>query len=342
MEWLNPIAHIAWIGVAGVVVLFVAARAWQRRDRQRFGTADTTDRLADEGDDRRRRVRSAMIVISIATLTIALAGPRFGSTPKEVTRSGLDLVIALDVSASMLAEDVAPSRIDRARHELKRLADRLHGDRIALVTFAGDAFLQMPLSTDRSAFRMFIDIASSDQIPTPGTDFLAMLAVSQRAFAPSEENDDRSRVLLIVSDGENHVDGVDTAIRDLKSAGVEIFTVGVGGREGARIPIRTANGSIEYRRDRNGEFVRTHLQDELLRHISGPDRFYEIGRSTNSFDAFPTALDRLQRTEIDTAMFEDYDEWYQWPLLITLMLLILEQAIPARRRESQGRARASK
>lgn len=332
MEWLHPIAHYAWIGVAAIVALFVLARRRHRRDRSRFGSEETVNRLVDGDENRRHRLREALIVAGVAMLTLALAGPRFGSTPREVTRSGLDLVIALDVSASMLAEDVAPSRIDRMRHELKKLADQLPGDRLALVTFAGDAFLQMPLTSDRSAFRMFIDIASSDQIPTPGTDFLAMLGVSHRAFARTDFNADRSRVLLIVSDGENHVDGVDAAVRELKNDGIEIFTLGVGGREGARIPARTAGGGMDYRRDRSGEYVRTRLQDEVLRRISGADRYFEIGRSTTTFEEFPRALERLQRTEVETAMFEDYDEWYQWPLLVGLLLLGLERVIPGRSR----------
>lgn len=332
MEWLNPIAHFAWPFVIGAGVLGIMARRWMRRDRRRFASAKMVDRLADRTDER-RRTRSVLVLTALVLLTISLAGPRIGSTPREVSRSGLDLVIALDVSDSMLAQDVAPSRLERARHELRQMTEQLQGDRVALVTFAGDAFVQMPLTRDRSAFRMFLDVASSDQIPTPGTDFLAMLTVVQQAFARSDDADDRSRVVLVVSDGENHVDGISSVVRDMRANGLEVFTLGIGGREGARIPTRSATGQVSYRHDRQGETVRTRLEDEVLREMSGPDRFYEIGRSINTFTEFPAALDRLQRTDIDSMMFEDYNEWFQWPLLLALVLLVGERSLMLRRRE---------
>lgn len=337
MEWLNPIAHVAWIGVAFVALLIFRSRIRRRRDRDRFGTSDTVERLAEFADHRRRRVRSGLLVAGVAFLALALAGPRFGSSPREVSRAGLDLVVALDVSASMLAEDVAPSRLERARHELKQMADQLHGDRLALVTFAGDAFIQMPLSSDRNAFHMFLDVASPDQIPTPGTDFTAMLSMARRAFAQQEVEDDRSRVLLVVSDGENHAGGLDAALRELRDAGITTFAVGVGERNGARIPLRTTARGTEYRRDRRGEIVRTRLEDDVLRQISGNDRYYEIGRSSNTFGGFQGAIERLQRAEIEATVYEDYDERFQWPLLIALVLLFAERAIPERKQVPQTR-----
>ena len=333
MEWLNPTAHFLWPIVLAVGAIGIAAHIWLGRDRRRFATEEIVERLSGRTDDQRNRIRSILMTAALILTTIALAGPRFGSTPREVSRTGLDLVIALDVSASMMAEDVAPSRIDRARHELKLMVNQLEGDRVALVTFAGDAFLQMPLTTDRTAFQMFLDVASSDQIPTPGTDFQAMLAVAQQAFAQSEDAADRSRVLLIASDGENHVDGISTIARDLRNSGIEIFTLGIGGREGARIPVRTASGRVEYRTNSGGEVVHTRLEDAMLRSLSGPDGYYEIGRSTNTFTSFPDALDRLQRTEIGAAVFDEYDEWYQWPLGLALILIALEGIVRMRRKD---------
>lgn len=189
----------------------------------------------------------------------------------------------------------------------------------------------MPLSTDRNAFRLFLDIASPDQIPTPGTDFNAMLSMAQRAFAQHEVTDDRSRILLVVSDGENHARGFEGALRELRNAGVTLFSVGVGEREGARIPLRTTARGIEYRRDSRGEIVRTRLEDDVLRQISGDDRYYEIGRARNSFSGFSDALERLQRAEMETTVYEDYEERYQWPLLLALILLLAERAIPERK-----------
>ncbi|MFW5973197.1 MAG: VWA domain-containing protein [Bacteroidota bacterium] len=328
MQWLNPFGHLAWIAVAAIILLLMHSAARSRRDRRRFGALGAIERLTDRIDKGRRRIRNLMLVIGAGALVMALAGPRFGDNPREVECRGLDLVVALDVSTSMLADDIAPSRLERAKYELVRAVEQLSGDRVGLVVFAGDAFVQMPLTTDRNAFRLFLDVASPDQMPTQGTDFQGMLQTVGRLFASDPVESDRTRVLLIVSDGESHGSAVDVAMHELRRNGTEIFSVGIGERTGSRIP---SENEGDFWRDRSGAIVTTRLEDEALIRMSGPDRYFEIGRASSTFHEFLPGLDRLQRSTLDSVIYEDYHERYQWPLVVAIFLLLAERFVPERR-----------
>lgn len=332
MEWLHPYAHVAWLGVALVALMLAYAVRSTRREREVFAQPGLLERLVAGEAPAGGRLRQAALIAAAAALVVALAGPRFGTTPKEITTRGLDLVIALDLSASMLAEDIAPSRLERARMELQRLVERLEGDRVALVTFAGDAFLQMPLTTDRSAFRQFLEAASPDQIPTPGTDFGNMLLAAQSAFSDDADEAQRSRAILIVSDGENHTPDLSTELRRMERVGIAVFALGIGDDAGARIPVRRSAG-IDYRRDQSGEIVLTRLERESLQRLATPERYFEVGLSRSTLDQFFPALDRLQRTSLQTTIYDDYVERYQWPLMLALILLGMEALLSARRHE---------
>jgi len=336
VEWLHPYSHFAWIGVAIVALMLAHAVKSTRRDRDAFARPGVLERLLSGSGEANGRFRQISLIVAAAALAVALAGPRFGTSPREVSSRGLDLVIALDLSASMLAEDIAPNRLERARLELLRLVDRLEGDRVALVTFAGDAFLQMPLTTDRSAFRQFLDAASPEQIPTPGTDYGNMLLAAQRAFTDDADGADRSRAILIVSDGENHTADLSTELRRMERVGIAVFAIGIGDDAGARIPMRRAGGVVEYRRDRSGEVVLTRLERESLQRLAAPDHYFEIGISRSTVDQFLPTLNQLQRTSLQTTTYEDYIERYQWPLMLALILLGMEAFAGPRRRRGES------
>ena len=284
MAWLYPQYLWTFALVPAAVLLFIYA--WWRRGalRRRFGDEVLVRRLSSLVSGRRRRWKSALFVAGLALLCLSLAGPRIGTKLKEVKREGVDLVIALDVSLSMEAEDVAPSRLSRAKNELKKLLGGLRGDRVGLVVFAGDAFLQCPLTTDYSALRLFLDVADRDLLPTPGTDFEKALTEAVRALEGASQDlqtEGRSRALIIVSDGENHVANLESILSRAREAGVVIYTVGVGETGGVPIPVYQG-GRRTFHRNLAGEIVQTRLEERELRRLAQDGSYFRIARTSSS------------------------------------------------------------
>jgi Ca-activated chloride channel homolog len=260
MDWLHPTYLSSLAAVPAAVALFLWAAWHRRRALRRFGDPGIVSRLASTVSSRRRRWKAATVAGAVLLLGIALAGPRFGTQLREIKREGVDLVIALDVSRSMLAEDVAPNRLERARNEIKRLLTELQGDRVGLVTFAGDAFIQCPLTTDYSAVRLYLDVADPSLIPTPGTDFGVAFRMAVQAFGNPDDGETRTRALLIVSDGENHIADVDEMVALARREGIVVFAAGVGETAGAPIPIYENGRHVAYQRDSQGNVVHTRLE----------------------------------------------------------------------------------
>lgn len=334
MTWLHPTAHLGWLVVVAAVAVMWYARYRRRRIRLALGIASSGG--ADDSRDSSTfigRLRAGIVLAAMAMLVVAAAGPRVGTEPREIELSGLDIVVALDVSRSMLAEDVAPSRLDRAREEVLRLAERAGDDRIGLITFAADAFMQMPLTSDRAALRLFLQTASPDMIPAQGTTFANMLAVAARVFEGTGESQDRSRVLLIVSDGEDHEGGIDQPLRRLREMGVVVLALGVGTADGARIPIMQ-DGRQTYHRDRDGIVVTTHLEEGVLRAMAIDGGYFAISRRTSGVEHLVQILETLDRRAYGSVVYDRYIERYQIPLAAALVLLGSEMLLRGiRRRE---------
>lgn len=317
------------------VALFVFAAYRRKRLAEIFGDPNLMTKLTSSISRRRRRWKAAMTALGVAFLCLALIGPRFGTRLTEIKREGIDLVIALDVSASMMAEDVSPNRLERARNEIKKLLEELQGDRVGLVTFAGDAFIQCPLTTDYSAVRLFLDVADPSLIPTPGTDFSAALAMAMKAFkapAADPDSDARTRAVLFVSDGENHVAELESILGDARDEGLVLFSAGVGETDGVPIPVYANGRRVDYKRDRAGQVVTTRLEENALQDLAQDGSYFRIARTSSSLTKITAALDRLDKTTFGQDEFEEYDEKFQWPLLIGLLLLLAERAVTDRLR----------
>lgn len=335
MNWLNPTYLFALLLVPLVVGLMLWA-AWQRKkSASLFGSSSLVRQLAGKVSTRKRRWKGAVLSVGFLFLTVALAGPRFGTKLKEVSRDGIDLVIALDVSSSMTAEDVSPNRLSRAKFEISKLLSRMTGDRVGIVLFAGDAFVQCPLTLDYSAVRLFLDISDPSLIPTPGTDFERAIQVSLKAFETGETaSPDRTRALLIVSDGENHLGDIDNLKSIAAQSGVVVFTSGVGETAGAPIPLVDRGRRVGYKTDRNGETVITRLEEDGLKLLGENGGYFRISRTSSALSDFIDAIGALQRSEFGTEIFEEYEEKYQWPLAIALLLIAGEWWISETRKRT--------
>ena len=348
MSWLHPTYAWALVAVPVAALLCWRAARWRRRALDRFGERALVRQLAAAARPRRRLVKAVMVVGALACAVGALVGPRVGTTIKTVERTGVDLVVALDVSASMRATDVAPSRLRRAKEELRTMVGALDGDRVGLVLFAGDGFVQCPLTTDYEAFRLFLDVAGPDQMPTPGTNFGAALDAADQAFdtarpaadsaaAPGEA---RSRVLLVLSDGENHIGDMEDIRAQARADSITMFAAGVGTAAGARVPLFEEGRRVGWKRGADGSPIQSALNEPLLQQLAGDGAYFRVGATGSALADVPAALQQLNPTTFGAERFADYRELYQWPLGLALLLLAIEAAIPVRKRREGNRTPA--
>lgn len=340
MDWLHPQYVWLLLLVPLSAGLFVYAAFIRQRLADVFGDRKMVTRLSSAISPRRRRWKALMTTMGLLFLVLAALGPRFGTRIREVRREGIDLIIALDVSDSMMAEDVAPNRLERAKNEIRKMLDELTGDRVGLVTFAGDAFIQCPLTTDYSAVRLFLDVADPSLIPTPGTDFGASLKMAVKAFRARSavaNGETRTRVILFVSDGENHVADLETILDSARKENIILFSAGVGETVGTPIPIYSNGRRVDYKKDRNGRIVTTKLEEKALQELARDGAYFRIARTSSSLPKIKAALDRLDKSSFGAEEFEEYDEKYQWPLIAGLFLLFADRLLPDRsRRQGHG------
>lgn len=358
MDWLHPTHAWALLVVPAAVWLYWRAAQWRRAAQERFGEATVVRQLAPSlwprqgsragwSGPRRRIVKAGLVVGALLLGAIALIGPRFGTTVRTVERQGVDLVVALDVSASMRAQDVAPSRLRRGKNEIRHLVGTLSGDRVGLVLFAGEGVVQCPLTTDYGAFRLFLDGSGPSQVPVPGTRVGAAVDAALRAFeagrpfpdssraAPPDR--ERPRALLLVSDGENHVGDLDAVRQKVEEAGVTLLTAGVGTEEGARVPEYEDGTRVGYKQNHQGEVVQSRLSEEALIRLAESGAYFRIGSTTSALSDVPAALEQVGTASYGTEQFAEYKEMYQWPLAAALLLLFGESLIPVRARARTAR-----
>lgn len=277
------------------------------------------------------KVRLFSIMAAFTFFIIALAGPKIGTEVREIQRKGVNLLVALDLSRSMNAEDIRPSRLGKAKFEINRLVNRLQGDRVGLLVFTDEAFVQAPLTTDYSALRLFLDIANTDQMPTSGTNFTSALEKASEAFESVDQQDGVADVLLFIADGEHHGPEYNRAVRQLTDNGVTIFSVGIGTEQGGRIPLYNSQDEvIGYHRDSQGQAVTTILESSTMRDIaqSGNGEYYEIRSSSDNIEPFFSRLDELERGEFTTQEFADYKNRYQLMMIGGILFLIVGLFFP--------------
>jgi Ca-activated chloride channel family protein len=319
-----------------LVIIFIAV-VYQRKKlrelRRQYFSDKVFEKLYNSEIERNHKFQQMFFYSGLLFLILALAGPKIGTEVREVKRQGIDILVMLDVSKSMKAEDVRPNRLDKAKFEILRMVDRLRGDRIGLITFTGESILLSPLTADYSAFRLFLNLADTDAMPSSTTDFSAGFRVAMDAFeASSESNQEAAKVLLILSDGEDHGPDYSSTLQQIRNKGVFIFTVGIGTPAGGTIPVYdpTSGRLIEYLRDAAGQVVITKLESNGLRQIAdqGQGTYYEISRSSDGMDGFLSQIEELEKREFATQEFADYKNQYQWFAGIGIVLFFISLVIP--------------
>jgi len=319
---LRLLLAVLAIGVLGVIAI-LRRRAALARAAGALGA-----RVAPTAGSARPAARLSLSAAGLALLALGLARPQCGSRVELAKRTGVDVVVVLDASRSMLARDVAPDRLGRAKLELGALLDGLGGDRIGIVAFAGEAFVQCPLTSDAAAARLFLRAVGPDAIPQQGT-ALANALLGAREVLEASERGARSKVVLVVSDGEDQEGGVEDAAQALADAGIRVFALAVGTAAGAPIPLVDAAGNVSgYKKDRRGETVVTRLDRAALQAIAakGNGEVYDLSSPERGVAAFRAALDRMERSELEgrrTIAWEDRYAVFAFPALLCLLAALL-------------------
>ena len=330
MRFENP--NLLWLLLVVPPALF-AFFWWAMRTRQKmlaqFIEARLLSQLTVGVSPARQKIRFALVILAVAFLILALARPQRGFDLQEVEQRGLDIVVAVDTSKSMLATDIAPNRLTRARLAALELMQKAGTDRMGLVAFAGDAFLECPLTIDNTAFQQCVQALDVNTIPQGGTAIAAAIKTALTAFKEGNHH----KVLVLFTDGEDNDTGALEAAQDTAKAGLKIFTVGIGTEKGELVRVAEANGNSDYVRDEQGNVVKSHLNEALLQQIAGvTGGFYLPLRGANTIDTlYERGLAPLPKSEGKERLVRRYHEQFHWPLAAAILLLLAEMFLPERR-----------
>ncbi len=273
----------------------------------------------------------SIILFSIVLLIFALANPQVGSKIEEVKQVGIDVYILLDVSLSMEAQDIKPSRLEKAKHEISKLIQRLRGDRIGLIVFSGEAFVQFPLTTDYAAANLFLSAVDVSTVPQPGTAIGPAVRLATRSFKKEEET---KKAIIIITDGENHEGDVVKIAEEAASEGISIFAIGLGSATGAPIPVTNANGvQVGYKKDKYGKVVLTKLDENTLKEIAsaGDGKYYHGTNTEDELDKVYNDLSQFEQTEYGATKITEYEDRFYYLLFPAILLLIIEFFITSRK-----------
>ncbi|MBQ2189360.1 MAG: VWA domain-containing protein [Paludibacteraceae bacterium] len=315
--------EMLWLGIAIIPVLSIAYffyTRYKRRQLEVFGDAELMALLMPNASRVRPTVKFSILMVALALLFIAAARPQFGTSERTEKRNGIEAIVALDISNSMLAEDVAPNRLDRAKQMMSKLMDNMVNDKVGLVVFAGDAFIQLPITCDYVSAKMFLNTITPDMIKTQGTAIGQALNTSIRCFGQQSE---ASRVIILITDGENHEDNAVEAAKKAKEMGIQVIVVGIGKPEGSPIPIP---GTNNFRKDRNGNVVVSKLNEDMCREIAqaGGGIYVRCDNTNTAMKAIQHEIDQLATQEFETQVYTEYNEQFQGFALISLLLLVID------------------
>ncbi len=287
----------------------------------------------------KKNVKFFLIIAALGFMIVALARPQMGKGKRQITSQGIELMVAVDVSKSMLSEDVKPSRLEHAKKEIAHLLNILGGDKVGILAFAGSAVLLSPMTTDKSALKMFLETLSPQSVETQGTELAKALNEAHEAFKRGGEevgpDQTMTRVVILISDGEDHEEGALKAAKDLADGGVRVFTMAFGSERGGKIPKRDARGLLKgYVRGTDGQEVITKVNDEMMKQLAraGKGSFYHVTFGGSQMKRLKEDLDKLEKAEFDSLTSESFDEKYQLPLFFGFLFALIELFIGTRRR----------
>ncbi|WP_339625740.1 VWA domain-containing protein [uncultured Maribacter sp.] len=307
-----------------IVALFLLVLVWKKKTRKKFANTELLKRLTPNRSSNKGVIKLMVLILGLASLIVGLVNPKIGTKLETVKREGVDIVFAVDVSKSMLAEDIAPNRIEKAKRLVSEIINQLASDRIGIIAYAGQAYPQLPITTDYSAAKMFLQGMNTDMLTSQGTAIDQAIELATTYYDDAEQT---NRVLFIISDGEDHSEGSTLdAVEDAVDEGITIYTIGVGKEKGAPIPIKR-NGILEsLKKDNQGETVITKLNKEVLIDIAseGNGQYIDGSNTDAAVEIIKNELLQMDKKEFEAKQFAEYKDQFQWFIGAALLLLFLD------------------
>jgi len=328
MRWANPHALWALIFIPVIILAYRYAATRRRKAMETLGDIKLLGELTSTAGPGRRRLKAAMVTIAWALIAVSIARPQLGAGLREIESSGRDVIFAVDVSNSMLAQDISPSRLAAAKAQISGLLDKLEGDRAGLVVFAGEAYLQCPLTMDYRAVRILLDNVEPNLVPTPGTNIYEAITESEKAFQKAQS---RTKIIILLTDGEDHSGKAVDAAQEAAKEKIQIFTVGIGANSpsGAPIPLKKPDGTIEYKKDSDGNIIMTRLDEETLQKIAlATGGKYLYAGTRLDLEKVYEKIREQEGAQTKSRFYTEFEDRYQWLLLPALMLLVAEAFFP--------------
>ena len=332
-------AHIYYFYLLAIipvfVVLLVLFLLWKRKTLAKYGDWAVIRNLIPDYSVWKSILKFILVMVALASLVVALADPQTGSRLEKVKRKGIDLMICLDVSNSMMAQDIKPNRLERAKQSIVRLIDNLEGDRIGIIVFAGKAYTQLPITTDYAAAKMFTASINTSIVTTQGTAIGEAIEVAANGFGESKHN----KAIVVITDGEDHEGNVLEQAEEAVKKNIAIYTIGMGLAEGAPIPVYSGDVQTGYRKDKEGQTIMSKLDETLLQQIAGVGKGMYV-RATTSETGLNKIFDdisKIEKSEIEEKQFSDYEDRFQYFVAFALFLLILDLFVFERKTKWMGR-----
>lgn len=316
-----------------LIPLFITIYAWyvwsSRRKLKKLGDVKLIRQLMPEVSRAKRVTKFVCLLVGLTFVIFTLCRIQSGSKVKNVKREGADIMVCLDVSNSMLAQDLSPNRLERAKFALEKMIDKLEGDRLGIIVFAGEAYVQLPITTDYGAAKLFLESINTKMVPTQGTNITAAINKAVESFGKDEG---KNRAIVIITDGEDHEEDAVTAAKEAADKNIMINTIGVGSESGVPIP-NVVEGVVNgYKKDRQGNTIVTKLNSEILKKIAGEGNGVYV-QATNAdvgLGAIINKMDELDKKQVEEKMYTDYEEQFQWFLAIALLCLVIESLVSER------------
>ncbi|WP_299115979.1 VWA domain-containing protein [uncultured Winogradskyella sp.] len=315
-----------------LVLLFIGVQLWKKSAQRKFADSKLLKRLSPNQSLFKSVLKLVMLCAAFACLSLALVNPKIGTKMETVRSQGVDIVFAVDVSKSMLAEDIAPNRIEKSKQLVTQIINSLGSDRVGIIAYAGKAFPQLPITTDYAASKMFLQNMNTDMMTSQGTAIKEAIELAKTYYDDEEQT---NRVLVIISDGEDHEGDAADIAEEANEQGIRIFTIGVGNEKGGPIPIKRNGIVLNYKKDKNGETVITKLNEETLRDIADEaNGVYINGSNTEKVvDTIKDLLDKMDKKEFESKQIADFKDQFQWFLGFGIFFLFVDIFLLERKTE---------
>ena len=322
-KFANPNALFLYILLLLVVGIYFYAGHRRKSALRKYGDPNLLAALMPEVSPYRSKIKFWITFVAMCFMVLLIARPQFGTKVETVKRHGIETIIALDISNSMLAEDVAPNRLEKSKNIISKLVDSFEDDKVGLIVFAGDAFIQLPITNDFISAKMFLESINPGLITRQGTNIKAAIDMATRSFTPREGV---GKAVIIITDGESHEGGAIEAAKAAAEKGLSVYVMGVGSLSGAPIPGNRAN---DFRRDKEGNVIVTKLNEQMCQEIAaaGNGVYIRIDNTNNAQKLLQKEIDKLAKADIESAVYSEYDEQFQVMAWIALILLLLEMLL---------------